>query len=83
MRHNNKKLSVSGAKANFSASMEEAHPLKSTLQTHPMLALGVMAAAGFLVGRAGTKVFKKTGSLALKTLSAPALPLVIIKKLFL
>lgn len=82
MRHNGKP-SLSEAKASFSASMDEVHPLKSALQIHPLLTLGAIVAVGALLGFTGTKTLKKTGSLAVKTLSAPALPLAIIKKFFL
>lgn len=78
-----RKPSLREAKASFSASMGEVHPLKSAMQIHPLLTLGAIAATGVMVGLAGTKTLKKTGSLAVKTLSASALPLAIIKKFFL
>lgn len=77
----NRKLSVSEAKANFSASVEGLHPLESAAAAHPLLLLGAAVVVGVLVGRSGTKILKKTGLLASAILLSPTLPSVILKKL--
>lgn len=78
----NKKLSVNDAKANFTASLEELHPLEAAVAAHPLLLLGAAAAIGIFVGCSGTKILKKTKMLAPTALLSSSLSRAIFKKLF-
>lgn len=75
-------LSVKDAKERFAASLEEVRPLRAAMETRPLLLLIAAAAAGVLAGRSGRGILKKTGSIAVAALTAPPLPLKILKKFF-
>lgn len=77
------KLSVQEAKERFAASVEGVRPVRTAMETRPLLLLAAAAAAGVLAGRSGRGILKKTGSIAMAALTAPQLPLRIIKRFFL
>lgn len=70
---NRRQLSVSEAKANFRAAMEQIEPL-GAVKEHPWAALGLTAAAGVMAGRL------KAGFVR-KAINAPVLSLAILKKI--
>lgn len=76
-------MSVQEAKERFAASVEGIRPVRSAMETRPLLLLAAAVATGVLAGRYGGGILKKTGSIAAAALTAQRLPLRIIRKFFL
>lgn len=68
-----RELSVSEAKANFAAAMDELHPLR-IIKERPLAATALTVLSGAVISYAGLKVLKRV-------LIAPKITLAILKKI--